>query len=183
MHNDLPKIYCFIDKFNKEHIKKLNKNIAIIYRNYDEKLDISLIKNINQFCKKNRRKFFLANNIKTAIKLSLHGVYIPSFNKKMDINYYTKKKNFFILGSAHNLAEIRNKEAQKVNCIFLSPLFFIPKSKKFLGIHKFNSLSYFTKKKIICLGGINKNNLKKTKLINTYGVASISLFKKKIKYI
>ena len=178
MHNGLPKIFCFIDEFNKQHIKKLNKNIAIIYRNYDKKLDISLIKIINQFCKINRRKFFLANNIKVAFKLNLDGVYIPSFNKKMDINYYTRKKNFLVLGSAHNLAEIRNKEAQKVNCIFLSPIFFVPKSKKYLGIYKFNSLSRFTKKKVICLGGINKKNIKKTQLTKTHGFASISLFKK-----
>ena len=176
MHNDLPKIYHFIDEFNKQHIKKLNKNIAIIYRNYNQKIDIQLIKNIKQFCRTNRRKFFLANNIKVAFQLNLDGVYIPSFNKRMEINYYSKKKKFTILGSAHNLKEIRNKEIQKVDCIFLSPIFFVPKSKKTLGIYKFNFLSNFTKKKIVCLGGINKKNLKKTKLINPYGIASISLF-------
>ena len=120
MHNDLPKIYCFIDEYNKEYIKKLSKNIAIIYRNYNKKINISLVKDIKQFCKINRRKFFLANNIKIAIKLNLDGVYIPSFNKKNEINYYNKKRNFIVLGSAHNLKEIRIKEKQKVNCIFLT---------------------------------------------------------------
>ena len=103
MHNDLPKIYCFIDEYNKEYIKKLSKNIAIIYRNYNKKINISLVKDIKQFCKINRRKFFLANNIKIAIKLNLDGVYIPSFNNKNEINYYNKKRNFIVLGSAHNL--------------------------------------------------------------------------------
>ena len=178
MHNDLPKIYCFIDEYNKEYIKKLSKNIAIIYRNYNKKINISLVKDIKQFCKINRRKFFLANNIKIAIKLNLDGVYIPSFNKKNEINYYNKKRNFIVLGSAHNLKEIRIKEKQKVNCIFLSPIFYIKKSKKSLGIQKFNFLPNYTKKKIICLGGLNKKNMKKIKLLNIYGIASISLFKK-----
>ena len=121
---------------------------------------------------------YFANNVKIAIRLDLDGVYIPSFNREMKINYYSKKKKFIILGSAHNLKEIRIKEKQRVNCIFLSPVFSVSKSKKNLGIYKLNFLSNLTKKKIICLGGINKNNIKKIKLTNTYGISSISLFNK-----
>ena len=123
------------------------KNIAIIYRNYKKILNIHKIKKINNLCKKTKRKFFLANNIKIAIQLGLDGVYIPSFNKELKINYYTKKKDFLILGSAHNIKEIRQKELQKVNFIFLSPIFVTKKSNKFLGIHKFNILTNYTKKK------------------------------------
>ena len=94
-----------------------------------------------------------------------------------------KKKKFKILGSAHNISEIREKELQNVNCIFLSPLFITKKTNKFLGIQKFNNMASYTKKKVVCLGGIKKNNLKKIKLLNSYGFASISLFNKNIKYI
>ena len=113
----------------------------------------------------------------------MDGVYIPSFNKELKINYFTKKKKFLILGSAHNIIEIRQKELQKVNYIFLSPIFITKKSNKFLGIHKFNNLANHTSKKIVCLGGIKKNNLKKIKLLNTYGFSSVSLFRQNIKYI
>ena len=125
----------------------------------------------------------MSNNVKVALQLNLDGVYIPSFNKELKINYFTKKKKFKILGSAHNLSEIRQKERQQVSCIFLSPLFITEKSNKFLGIYKFNNLSNLTNKKVVCLGGIKKNNLKKIKLINTYGFSSVSLFKQNIKYI
>ena len=118
-----------------------------------------------------------------ALQLDLDGVYIPSFNKDLKINFYTKKKKFKILGSAHNLTEIRQKELQNVNCIFLSPVFITKKNNNFLGIQKFNNLTKYTNKKIICLGGIKKNNLNKTKLLNTYGFSSISFFKQNIKYI
>ena len=113
----------------------------------------------------------------------MDGIYIPSFNSELKINYFIKKKNFKILGSAHNLLEIRQKELQKVDCIFLSPLFTTKKSNKSLGIQKFNNLSKYTNKKIVCLGGITRNNLKKIKLLNIYGISSISLFKENIKYI
>ncbi len=118
-----------------------------------------------------------------ALQLDLDGVYIPSFNKQIRSNIYTKKKKFKILGSAHNLREIRTKELQGVECIFLSPIFPIKKKKTFLGIYKFNAMKNYTKNKVICLGGIKINNLKKLKLYNPYGFASVSLFKKKIQYI
>ena len=70
-----------------------------------------------------------------------------------------------------------------MSCIFLSPIFPTKKSNNFLGIHKFNHLTNYTKKKIICLGGIKKNNLNKIKLINVYGFSSVSLFEENIKYI
>ena len=117
------------------------------------------------------------------MQLNLDGVYIPSFNKDLKINYFTKKKNFQILGSAHNILQIRQKERQRVNCIFLSPIFSTKKTNNFLGIQKFNNLSNYTKKKIISLGGIKKNNLNKIKLINAYGFSSVSLFEENIKYI
>jgi len=31
MHDQLPKIFCFIKNYNENYIKRLNKNIAIIY--------------------------------------------------------------------------------------------------------------------------------------------------------
>ena len=113
----------------------------------------------------------------------MDGVYIPSFNKDIRINCFQKKKRFKILGSAHNINEIRYKELQKVNCIFLSPIFLTKKSNKFLGIFKFRNLANYTRKKVICLGGIRKNNLNKIKLLNSYGLSSVSLFKQNIKYI
>ena len=183
MHYQLPKIFCFINNYQENYIKRLQKNIAIIYRNYKKnisKIEITKIKNL---CKKTRRKFFLANNIKVALKLDLDGAYIPSFNKDLKVNCFQKKKNFIIIGSAHNLSEIRLKELQKVSCIFLSPIFITKKSNKFLGIQKFNKLAKYTKKKIICLGGLKENNLNKIKLLKSYGLASVSLFKQNIKYI
>jgi len=183
MHDQLPKVFCFINNYKKSYIKRLPKNTAIIYRNYNKNINKAEITKIKTLCKKDNRKFFLANNIKVAIQLDLDGVYVPSFNKELKINYFSKKKKFKILGSAHNISEIRQKENQRVNCIFLSPVFITKKSNKFLGIYKFNNLANLTSKKIVCLGGIKKNNLKKIKLLNTYGFSSVSLFRQNIKYI
>ena len=132
-----------------------------------------MIKKIKLFCKIKQIKFYISNNIKLAIKLGLDGAYIPSFNKKLIQNIYLKKKDFSIIGSAHNLGEIRIKEKQGVDKIFLSPIF-DTKNKIGLGIIKFNNLSNYSKTNIIALGGINKSNINKLKLTKVDGFASIS---------
>ena len=112
---------------------------------------------------------------KLAIKLNLDGAYIPAFNKSFTHNSFSLKKNFKLIGSAHNLAEIRIKEKQNVTSIFISSIFKNNKSNKFLGIYKFFNLMSLTKKNVICLGGINKNNVKKIDLLNIDSFGSISM--------
>lgn len=173
----MPKIFYFINEFDEDYIRNLDKKIAIIYRNYKKENSYSEILKIRNFCKKDGRKFFLSNNIMLAISLKLNGVYLPSFNKQT-INKKKLNENFVILGSAHNIKQIRIKEKQNTDLIFLSPLFDMQNKKNILGIYKFNLLAKQTKKKVIALGGINENNIKKLNLIKTYGFASISLIKK-----
>ena len=170
--------YCFIDKFDKSLINNLKNNVSIIYRNYSAKSHLETIQKIKEICKKRRLKFYLSNNIKLAIHLNLDGVYIPSFNKNLNFNYYRLKKNFTLLGSAHSLKEIRIKEKQNVKFIFLSPIFDNNKNKKSLGIFKFINLKKLTKKNIVALGGIKTSNLNIIKKINISDIASISLFQK-----
>ena len=174
MHNELPVKYYFINKFDSNYIHKLDKHTALIYRNYNKKIDKDLILKIQKYCKKRGNKFLLSNNIKLAINLNLDGAYIPSFNKDLGHLGYSYKKNFIIIGSAHNVKEIKNKEKQKVQAIFLSSIF--KNNKNYLGINKFKLLALSTKKKIIALGGISKTNIKQLNLISCFGFAGISFF-------
>ena len=169
------KKYYFINKFDTNIIDKQNQQTIIIYRNYSTNFeDKEQILKIKNFCKKKSIKFYLSNNIKLALKLDLDGAYIPSFNKNFKHLSYSFKKKFKIVGSAHNLKEIRIKENQKVEKIFLSSLFKM--NKNFLGINKFKLLSKLTNKKIVALGGISKNNKKKINLLKKVDFAGISYF-------
>ena len=129
---------------------------------------------IKNYLRKKGIKFYLSNNIKIAIKLNLDGAYIPSFNKNKKHLAFSLKKKFKIIGSAHNLKEIRTKEIQKVDKIFLSSLF--KKNKNYLGINKFKLLSKLTRKEVIVLGGISKKNIKRLKILNLSKFAGISYF-------
>ena len=177
MHNKIFNKYYFINKFDQSHLDKQDKDTIIIFRNYNHITDIKLILKIKSYCKKKGNKFLLSNNIKLALKLNLDGAYIPSFNKDTKHLSYSLKKKFIILGSAHNVYEIRTKESQNVKAIFLSSLF--KKNKNYLGINKFKSLSLLSDKPIIALGGISVNNLKKLALTNCLGFAGISFFEQK----
>ena len=167
--------YYFINKFDTNNINNQDKQTVIIYRNYSSIIkNEDLILKIKNYCKKRGLKFYLSNNIKLATKLDLDGAYIPSFNKNTNHLTYSFKKNFNLVGSAHNLKEIRIKEKQGVKQIFLSSLF--KKNKNFLGINRFKLLSNLTRKNIVVLGGISKNNLKKINFLNHSGFAGISYF-------
>jgi thiamine-phosphate pyrophosphorylase len=154
--------YYFINKFDTNNIDKQDKQTTIIYRNYSKKnVDQTLILKIKKYCKKKSINFYLSNNVRLAIKLNLDGAYIPSFNNSLKHLSYSYKKNFKLIGSAHNLKEIKVKENQNVNKIFLSSLF--KKNKNFLGMNKFKLLSKLTQKDIVALGGISKK-IKKNSL-------------------
>ena len=169
------KKYYFINNFDTNIIDKQDQQTIIIYRNYSSKIvNEKLILKIKKYCKNKKIKFYLSNNIKLAIKLDLDGAYIPSFNKNTKHLAYSFKKKFNIIGSAHNLKEIKQKEKQNVKKIILSSLF--KKNKNFLGIKKFKLLTKLTSKDVVVLGGISKENLKSLKLLNNPDFAGISYF-------
>ncbi|MDC0461371.1 thiamine phosphate synthase [Candidatus Pelagibacter sp.] len=179
MQNFLSKVYCYVDKYNLSDLSKLGRNINIIYRNYENIDHLKNLRNLKIFCKKNGNRLYLSNNIKLSIRLGLNGVYVPSFNNKLNYSrLFSLPKKFKIIGSAHNLKEIRIKHIQGCKEIFLSPLFRINKSKRFLGVVKFNLLTVRIKKNFIALGGINEKNYKNIKLLKAKGFASNSWVKK-----
>ena len=174
MHR-LKKKYYFIKNFNTTELKNLNSNTGVIYRNYEKTPVITELLKLRTFCKRKGIKLYLSNNIQLAIKLGFDGAYIPSFNKSLRHLNYKLKKNFKILGSAHNIKEIRLKEKQKVSLIFISSIF--KKNKNYLGLYKFINLEKFTGISTIALGGISRRNLKILYLTNCVGFAGISYFR------
>ena len=177
MHYKFIKKYYFIEKFEKSNIDKQDLNTTIIYRNYKENYKIDEILFLKNYCRKKKLKFLLSNNVKLSIKLNLDGAYLPSFNKNFSHLSFRFKKKFILLGSAHNLKEIRIKEKQNVDKIFISSIF--KKNNNFLGINKFDLISKQSNKEIIALGGISKDNIGLINLTKSAGIAGISFFNKK----
>ena len=171
-------VYYFIDCFDREEIINLDKKINIILRNYQlSDLEIN-IKKLSFFCKKNNRKLYISNNWRLAKKYDLNGLYIPSFNKLNNFKNTNFKKDFRIIGSAHNEQEIITKKRQGCTQIFISPIFKTKKKVRFLNIIKFNKINLNNPLEIIALGGIYEKNFKSIKLTKAKGFASINWIKK-----
>ena len=176
MHKHLKEKYYFISSLDTNIIKEQDKQTIIIYRNYSQKInDEKKLIRFNNICKKYGIKFIFANNFKLAIKLNLMGVYLPSFNNSFLHLSYSTKKNFIILGSAHNNKEINIKIRQGVKKIFISSIF--KKNLNYLGLNKFNLLSHYSNRDVIALGGISKENVKLINLTKSIGFGGISYFK------
>ena len=174
----LPKIYLFIEDFIPLELDMLHKNISIIFRNYEKSINDDVMVSLSAYCKFHKRDLYLANDIKRAIKHKLNGVYIPSFNKKLNLCTFSLPKQFIILGSAHNQQEINIKKTQGCSLIFLAPIFKVSKKNDFFGVNRYNLLTLNQKSKFIVLGGINEITIKKVGLLRCVGYSGISWIKK-----
>jgi len=167
-----------IKDIDLKKIKKINK-FHIIYRNKKNNENFDDLFDFRKNCKLKSIKFFVANNYKLAISLSSDGLYLSSYNRSLKV-LSLKKKNFKIIGSAHNFKEIYLKTLQGCEVILFSKLFLVnyDKSAPYLGVVKFNNY-LISNADLIPLGGINLNNLNKLKHLNCQGIAILSEIKKK----
>ena len=180
INNDI-KFYFFTDTLDEiitKNIKNFNK-LCIIYKsNSINDINHTNINTIKSFCRKNKIPFFISDNFKLAKKYGADGIFLYSYYKKIG-NIILKKKNFKIIGSAHNQSEYSLKKKQLCEMIMLSPLFYNKKYSQnmILNVCRFNLISMNWKKKICALGGISLNNLKKLNMTKSSAAAFISLMK------
>lgn len=172
------KKYYFIKKIFKQHIHNILKfkNLSIIFIP-EKDYPLNKIIYLRNICKKNKIKFYLSNNLKFINNLKPDGIHIPSQHKTKIFNL---RKNIDIIGTAYNQIGYYKKINQGCSAIMLSPLFTTSKysANKKLGVIKFNLLSHNWKTKVIALGGIKKNNIKKINLTKYKSFGGISFFEK-----
>ena len=178
INNDI-KFYFFTDTLNEIITKNIKnfKKLSFIYKsNSINDINHTKINKIKNFCKKNKIPFFISDSLQLAKKYGADGIFLSSAYKKIG-NIVLKKKNFKIIGSAHNQFEYYLKKQQLCEMILLSPLFYNKKYSQnmILNVCKFNLISMNWKKKICALGGINLNNLKKLNMTRSSAAAFISL--------
>lgn len=171
--------YFFTNNLNEIITKNIIKfkNLCIIYKPEKDisKNYIQILK-IKNFSKKNKVKFYIADDYKLANKFTADGIFLSSTNKSF-IRPIQVKNDFNIIGSAHNTFEYWVKNRQNCKEVMLSPVFFNAKysSNKILGITRFNLMSINWRLKLCALGGINLDNLRKLKMSKASSIAFISL--------
>ena len=160
------------------HIKIFDK-FTIIYRCNKSRDKVSEITEFRKKCKLKFVKFYVANDCQLAILLKSDGIYISAFNKSFT-HLNLIRRNFEVIGSAHNQKEIDLKKKQKCKYIILSRLFFVKYKENLnhLGLIKFN-ISTLCNQNLIPLGGIKTSNLNKTKSVMSEYISIMSEVKKK----
>ena len=158
---------------------KIRNKFSIIYRNHNKIHNLNDLSKFRRQCRLKAIKFYIANNNALAVSLNSDGIYLSSFNKKLNVLNY-KNEKYEIIGSAHNLSEISLKKKQGCSFIFLSKLFTVDYDKKapFLGVIRFNNILKFSKN-LIPLGGIKPENLNNLRNVSCEGFAILSEVKKK----
>ena len=162
------KHYVFLGKINdliKENLVKFNNINIIIDIDKKDKRGLENELSIIKFAKKNNIPFLFKNDFQKCIKFNAFGIFIEGNYKKIT-KPMLLKKNFHIVGGAHDQLEYAQKLRQKCHLLMLSPLFFNEKysKNKILNISKFNQKALNWKIKLCALGGINSRTLKKIKL-------------------
>ena len=175
------KYFLLIESIKDIDLKniKIRNKFSIIYRNNNKIENLNNLFKFRRQCKLKAVKFYIANNNTLAVTLKSDGVYLSSFNKKLNVLNY-KNEKYEIIGSAHNLSEISLKKKQGCSFIFLSKLFAVDYDKKapFLGVIKFNNFLKISKD-LIPLGGIKYENLNNLRNVDCKGFAILSEVKKK----
>jgi thiamine monophosphate synthase len=147
------------------------KNISFIYI-WDKKSTKEQVFTIKKFCKKNKIKFYISNNIYMANLVKADGIHLPSQKKTVTLNV----NNMDIIGTVYSQNDYYIKKNQKCNAVFLSPLFYTNKysNNKILGLVKFNLISKNWDIHLYALGGLRTNNLHKINLTKCSGIGGIS---------
>ena len=164
----LYKHYVFLEEINnsiKDNLVKFSNINIIIDINENNSKNLLNQLSIIKFAKKNRIPFLIKNDFQKSAKYNANGIFLSSDNKKIT-KPILLKKNFYIVGSAHNEFEYAQKLKQKCHLLMLSPIFFNEKysKNKILDILKFNNKTINWKANLCALGGINSTTLKKIKL-------------------
>jgi thiamine-phosphate pyrophosphorylase len=179
----LDEYYVFLEELNDIFKKNLTKfkNINIIINiNNINKSNLNNALSIIKFSKSYKIPFYLINNYQMCIKYNAKGTFLSSDHKQLK-RPMLLKRNFKIIGVAHNQHEYYKNKEHLCKNIMVSPLFYNRKYSinKILGINKFNLLTNNWKTKICALGGISLNNIKKLKMTKAKSFAGISFFQKK----
>ena len=176
MLNKTNKLFYFIKNLSEKHLNNIlkYKNLNVIYV-YNKDDPLNKIIYLRNFCKKNKVKFYLSNNLKITNYLKPDGIHLPATNKRVILNI---KKNIDIIGTVYNQMDCYRKIFQGCSAVFLSPIFFTNKYSynKKLEVIKFNLLSKDWKVNIIALGGIKSKNIKMISLTKAVGFGGISFF-------
>ena len=173
-------LFFFIDRLNEINLDYVRNIGAILIVRKPDNFNEKSLKKLQSDCLRRNIPLYIGNNIKTLFKLNSNRLYISAYNKVQTSSLIKINGKIDIIGSAHNISEIREKIQQGCKKILLSRIFktSYENKKGWLGPIKFNLLTRNMKANFIALVGINQKNFNQLKNLNIVGIALSSAKKK-----
>lgn len=172
----LPKLYWITPTIDKNILQlvtqKIDNGITLVQLRSKVVVDINIVKNIYQLCKKNQVKLML--NIPNVAECQNYfdGVHLTS----KQLQQTTQKKYAYMSASTHNLEEVQIAERLGFDFVVLSPIKRTTTHPQALplGFDVAKNIIERTQIPVYCLGGMSKNDLPKVLSSGGVGIAGIS---------
>lgn len=165
-------------------INKLNKNSAVIFREYDlEKNErFYLAQKIRRICKQRGCLFFVGKDLDLALKIKADGVHLSDKDNLSKLKLLYRKNinsNFLMSLSCHDYKMIKKHNNSFADLFFISPIFKTSShpDSKYLGKEYLDKCCAISNKPIFALGGVDSDNLKIISLGKSSGFGAISFYK------
>ena len=163
-------------------IKKLPKNSAVIFREYDleSKEREILAREILAICRAKNHKFLIGKNLELARKLRADGVHF-SDRDHLPLQIFNRQnwpRKFIFSFACHNFLSVLKSQQLKADMIFVSPVF-ATKSHlgvEPLGLRELSKIIRLSKIPIFALGGVSEKNINSLQKLGIAGFGGIGFF-------
>ena len=132
-------------------------------------------KKIYNICKKYNASFIINDYSNFNLNKYCDGIQLTSNNLK-NIKTFNLDKTYILIGSCHNISEIKICNDLKINLILISPIF-STSNKEGIGWVKFKELVNESKIPVFALGGLKySDDIENVKINGGVGIASSTYF-------
>lgn len=163
-------------------IKKLPKNSAVIFREYDldEVSREKLAREIIAICRERNHKILIGKNVELARKLRADGIHF-SDNDILPMAVFNRQnwpREFIFSFACHNFLSVLKSQHLKADLLFVSPIFTTKSHPNIapLGLMQLSKIIRVSKIPVFALGGVNEKNIHALKKLDLQGFGAIELF-------
>ena len=163
-------------------IKKLPKNSAVIFREYDldEAAREKLAQEIIAICRGRNHKILIGKNVALARKLRADGIHF-SDNDILPLAVFNRQnwpREFIFSFACHNFLSVLKSQQLKVDLLFVSPIFATKSHPNIapLGLMQLSKIIRASKVPVFALGGVNEKNIHTLERLGAQGFGAIEMF-------
>jgi thiamine-phosphate pyrophosphorylase len=163
-------------------IKKLPKNSAVIFREYDleSKEREILAQKLFAICQAKNHKFLIGKNLELARKLRADGVHF-SDKDLLPLEVFNRQnwpEKFIFSFACHNFLSVIKSQQLGADMIFVSPIIASKSHPDVvpLGLRELSRIVRVSKIPVFALGGVGAKNIHLLKKLGVAGFGGIGIF-------